>query len=480
MHHSSLPSTLLATKKDFRFKSVLPSARTHAQHVPCNMWQVQYCTVLYDEGDTSSSRSQVGSFSCKIIRFDPTNSAVLQSVSYSPRQSAWRSTSSAGLSPMKLDVGNEGSLSAWTKIFTWIEFSGLAAVANLSKEVAKFVNLFLTSGLAKRALMDFHHLKVTGLLTERIQSTRMSSVTTGCDETLLRIALRSAREVVLPKYDMRPIFVKKLFQLCPYLQSIDIIHPSSGAIKRLKSLGFLTVLTLGKTGFSNIKCSDESISIMLGAVGSHLLELNITKLNCLTVKTLNCISQSCISLQRLSIISCNGIRATSTASTTTSTADKIAGEKVASFVNSEIVNRTIRSIGATILELDLRYSIEMNDGYLKTIQYFVSAKNLKVFTASRTTRTSDKILKSHGTSLVSSCGVPDSGDDKTKETDDQSLTKEVWAVFVDNFRSSSNLLYIDNIGNEGGNEAIFLFNKGKKLTSVIYFIVVKYHLTRFY
>ena len=381
---------------------------------------------------------------------------------------------------MKLDAGNEESFGAWTKIFTWIEFSGLATIANVSKEAALFVKKCLTSGLAERALTDFRHLKVTEPLAERIQSTRMSSVSTGCDETLLRIALRSAREVVLPKYDMRPTFVKKLFQLCPYLQAIDIIHPSSGAIKRLKSLGFLTVLSLGRTGFSNVKCSDESISIMLSAVGSHLLELNITKLNCLTVKTLNCISQSCISLQRLSVISCNGIRATSTASTATSNLDKTAGEKETSFVNSEIVNRTIRSIGTTILELDLRYSIEMNDGYLKTIQYFVSAKNLKVFTASRTTRTSDKIIKSHGTSFVSSCGVPDSGDDKSKENDDQSLTKEVWAIFVDNFRSSSNLLYIDNIGNEGGNEATFLFNKRKELTSATCFIRNKHYLSHFY
>ena len=213
----------------------------------------------------------------------------------------------------------------------------------------------------------------------------------------------------------------------------------------------LSRVTLGQIGFSNIKCSDESFRCLLSAVGHQLIELNIKKLNCLTIKSIEGITKYCGKLEKLSVISCNGIRATSSSS-------RPDGQSLTDNYDHDTVGQMLRAIAATIVEIDVRYSIEMNDGLLQDLIENSSAKKLKSFLASRTTPSYNVATTQFVRPCVPGCGFPEKAI-SCRVNSSRSLTAQRWAEFVDKFSHCSNLLYIDNIGSEGNGDPIFLFRK---------------------
>lgn len=344
---------------------------------------------------------------------------------------------------------------AFVEIFVWLNLRELSAIIQTSKIASNIFHQFLSIGFSAKVPAAVTTLKITRSLIERMQLMKPSSVLS-VGENHFKDLLRPVLNIFSAKYKVRLAIIKKLFLLCPLLQSIAIIHPTSAVIKKIKTLNYLSQISLGQTGFSNVRCSDDSILVMLIAVGHQLLVLNITKLNCLTVKTLEGISHYCTKLENLSITSCNGIRAT----TSNIHSGGGATSKINISMNSTVVESMIRSVGRTVLEIDLRYSIEMNDGYLQIVMDYVSSKNLRVFVASRTISSARKIDNPARKFSISGCGLPDYIANDLDEDNELALTDEQWEIFVDHFRDSSTLLYIDNIGNEGRNETVYLHKKG--------------------
>ena len=339
-------------------------------------------------------------------------------------------------------------------IFSWLSLSEIAGIAVSSKDGYSLIQSLLSIGLITAAPVALHHLKVTHLLAEKVHTIKPSSVSTNDGDIFLRNLLKPAREVVCGLYDIKPRVMQKILQLCSHLQKVHIVHPTSAIIKRINSLIYLTHISLGQTGYSNIKCSDESILVLLRAVGNQLKELNLKKLNCLTVKSVEGISQYCQNIEKLSIVSCNGVRATSSSSSGKDLSAKAKADR-------DTIGHLMKGIGETIIDIDIRYSIEMNDKILQQIIDNFNPKKLVSFVASRTTSTQPEDTKSHVRSFaMNGCGCPEKPEEKNNEDNLINLTPHKWSIFVDHFRHFSTLLYIDNIGNEGVSDPIFLFKKG--------------------
>lgn len=343
----------------------------------------------------------------------------------------------------------------FAEIFVWLNLGELKTFVESSKTASSLFHQFLSMGLSAKLPTALTTLRITRSLIEKIQLIKPSSALS-CGENHFKNLLRSVLNVSSAKYKVRLAIMKRLFLLCPALQSLAIIHPTSAVIKKIRALNCLSQISLGQTGFSNVKCSDDSILVMLTAVGHQLLVLNITKLNCLTVKTLEGISHYCTKLEKLSITSCNGIRATS--SNVQSREGATSNLKLS--MNSTIVENMMKSIGHTIFEIDLRYSIEMNNGYLQIVMDTFSCKNLRVFIASRTISSTRKVDNPASKFSISGCGLPDYITNDLEEESEFALTDTRWESFVDHFREST-LLYIDNIGNEGRDETVYLYKRGK-------------------
>lgn len=340
-----------------------------------------------------------------------------------------------------------------THIFSWLSLSDIAAISRSSKDSMCLIQNLLSIGLITEASVALHHLTMTQLLCERIHNMKPLYGHFGDKESFLRNMLNPVRNLECTRYDIKPRVIKKVFQLCPYLQILKISHPTSAIIRRFKPMEFLSRVTLGQVGFSNIKCSDESFRYLLSAIGHQLVELNIKKLNCLTIKSIEGISKYCGKLEKLSIISCNGIRATSSTSRSTC-------ENNSEIFHYDIVGQMFKAIVATIVEVDVRYSVEMNDGLLQELIGNSSPKKLKVFLASRTTPSCNGAMSQFVRPCVPACGFPEKVV-SCKITSTRDLTAQRWAEFVDKYSHCSSLLYIDNIGNEGSGDPIFLFRRCK-------------------
>lgn len=347
----------------------------------------------------------------------------------------------------------------FSEVFIWLNLRELNTFVQSSKTASRLFHQFLSMGLSAKLPSTLSTLNITRSLIEKIQVIKPFSVLS-CGENHFKNLLRLVLNIFSAKYKVRLVIMKRLFLLCPTLQSIAIIHPTSAIIKKIKTLNCLSQISLGQPGFSNVKCSDDSILVMLAAVGHQLLVLNITKLNCLTVKTLEGVSHNCTKLEKLSITSCNGIRATS------SNVQSCGGSasKMKMNINSSIVENMMKSIGYAIFEIDLRYSIEMNDSYLQIVMDTFSCKNLRVFVASRTISSARSIENPAGKCSISGCGLPDYITNDLEEESEFALTDKKWKSFVYHFRESSRLLYIDNIGNEGRDETVYLYKRGKWLS----------------
>lgn len=345
------------------------------------------------------------------------------------------------------------------QVILWLKFQDVLALSMTSKTIKSRLDVFV--GPTTDLFSAISHLNITQTLVIKIQSLRKSSTSDDNKDIFLKNTLKFVISMLSGIYDVKPQTMKKLFSLCPKLEILEVYHPTTALINRIKSLKFLIKLTIGKVGFSNTKCSDECCLHMLSAVGSQLVELKFVKLNCLTTKVLGAITQHCKKIEKLSIISCNGVRATSVASNTEGRISKVSIRNNSVFSNCTTVNHMIEAIGHSIREIDLRYSIEMNDGYLDVILENVPQTNLRVFTASRTTLPYESKVVSTSRFNVSSCGIPDDAEEVNENCDTQNLTTDKWATFVEFYGACAKLLYIDNIGNEGGNGATFLFMQCK-------------------
>ena len=338
-----------------------------------------------------------------------------------------------------------------THIFSWLSLSDIAAISRSSKDSLGLIQNLLSIGLITEASVALHHLTMTQLLCERIHNMKPLLGHTGDTESFLRNMLNPVRNLECTRYDIKPRVIKKVFQLCPRLQVLKISHPTSAIIRRFKPMELLSRVTLGQIGFSNIKCSDESFRCLLSAVGHQLIELNIKKLNCLTIKSIEGITKYCGKLEKLSVISCNGIRATSSSS-------RSDNQTVSNESDNDAVGQMLRAIAPTIVEIDVRYSIEMNDGLLQDLIENSSAKRMKIFLASRTTQSYNGSTTQFVRPCVPGCGFPEKAI-SCRVNSSRSLTTQRWAEFVDKFRQFSSLLYIDNIGSEGNGDPLFLFRK---------------------
>jgi hypothetical protein len=357
-------------------------------------------------------------------------------------------------SKMNDAIGTQRAVFA--EIFVWLNLRELNTFVQSSKAASSLFHQFLSMGLSAKLPTALTTLRISQSLIEKIQMIKPSSVLS-CGENHLKNLLRPVLHFFSANYKVKLAIMKRLFSLCPILQSIAIIHPTSAVIKKIKALNCLSHISLGQTGFSNVKCSDDSILVMLTAVGHQLIVLNITKLNCLTVKSLEGISHYCTKLEKLSITSCNGIRATS------SNVQACGGatNKIKMNMSSTIVENMMKSIGHAIFEIDLRYSIEMNNGYLQIVMDTFSCKNLRVFIGSRTILSARSIEDPAGKFKISGCGLPDFITNELEDESEFALTDKQWESFVNHFRESSTLLYIDNIGNEGRDETVYLYKRGK-------------------
>ena len=342
-------------------------------------------------------------------------------------------------------------------VIIWLKLKEILAVSMTSKTNKSRMESVLLLGSTTTYFNALSHLNITQMLVDKIQSVQNSSILNGSKNVFLRNTLKPVTSMISGMYDIKPHTVKKLFSLCPRLRNLEVFHPTTALINRIRSFKFLTNLTLGKVGFSNIKCSDECCLHMLSAVGSQLVELKLVKLNCLTTKVFSAISKHCDGIEKLSIISCNGVRATSAASNVEMMISTVSVRNQIVSHNCLAANRMIEAIGQSIIELDLRYSIEMNDGYRDVILENVLRTNLRVFTASRTTLPYETKVLLPSRFNVSSCGIPDDAEELTENYNSQYLTAEKWATFVHFYGAFAKILYIDNIGNEGKNGATFLF-----------------------
>lgn len=316
-------------------------------------------------------------------------------------------------------------------IFSWLILREISVIARSSKYALRLLSssgLFIETAIAPR------QIKVSSKLNEKLLSISSS----GLDEMFLRSALKPAQQASLPLYSYDSLTIQKFLSLCPFLQRIDISYPTDSIIDELKSLKFLTHLSLGKIGVSCTTCVDKSFIKLMERVGSNLVFLTITKLNSLTSKALNGITQSCKSLSILSIISCNNIRL--------SMKNTVFPDKVSSDLFS--------AIGQTIEYLDLRYSIDINDAHLHYLMKHLSIKGFRIFTASRT--------------------IFDGPESKLVKTD-KCLSSKQWSKFVDQFHNSS-LLYVDNIGNEAQNRNNFIYNKSESYSRCLSTFSLNTHL----
>ena len=353
------------------------------------------------------------------------------------------------------------------QVILWLKLQDVLAFSMTSKTIQSRLESYLLVGSTTDHFSAISHLDITQTLVNKIQSLRKSSTSDDNKDIFLKNTLKPVISMLSGIYDVKPQTMKRLFSLCPRLVNLEIYHPTTALISRIKSLKFLIKLTIGKVGFSNTKCSDECCLHMLSAVGSQLVELNFIKLNCLTTKVLSAITQHCRKIEKLSIISCNGVRATSVASNTEARTSKVSIRNHSVFSNCTTVHRMIEAIGHSITEIDLRYSIEMNDGHLEVILENVPQTNLRVFTASRTTLPCESKVVPASRFTVSSCGIPDDAEEVNENCDTQNLTTDKWATFVQFYGGCAKLLYIDNIGNEGGNGANFLFMQCKGLVFLV-------------
>lgn len=365
------------------------------------------------------------------------------------------------------------------EVILWLKVKEVLAFSMTSKTNKSRMESLLLLRSTADYLNAVNHLNITKMLVDKIQSTRNSSILNGSKDVFLKKTLESVVSMLSGIYDIKPQTMKKLFLLCPRLQDLEVFHPTTALINRIRSFKFLIKLTLGKIGFSNTKCSDECCVHMLSAVGSQLVELKLIKLNCLTTKVLGAIAQYCQKIETLSIISCNGVRATSTASNDEAMTSTASIRNHAIVHNCIAINNMIGAIGHSISEIDLRYSIEMNDGYLDVILENVLQTNLRIFTASRTTLPYETKNITASRFNVSSCGIPDDAEEITECCNSQHLTTEKWATFVHFYGAFAKLLYIDNIGNEGRKGATFLFIGSKNFACLMYNVSFNYNINQF-
>ena len=215
------------------------------------------------------------------------------------------------------------------------------------------------------------------------------------------------------------------------LRTLAIARPIPSTLKRIGSLppstcSSLCELTLGRPGFSNSYVTDSAMGHILKAIGGQLLSLQLIKLNHLTTDSLYHISNHC-QLAHLSLLSCEGI--SDTLSRTPQGADRL-----------------LASQGPSLVDLDVRFSVEMNDHWLQCLM-ISSFHSLRTFVASRT-------------KSISSAPM---------------LSSAVWDAFRKHF-SIRPLLYIDCVGQEGCNDQssrLTFLHEGSSSSSSLSTVVVR-------
>ena len=223
----------------------------------------------------------------------------------------------------------------------------------------------------------------------------------------LRIAIYNAS----PQSAGQSFALKQLVLWSPHLRKLIVARPIPCSLKRIASLppdtcSSLCELTLGRPGLNNVVVTDCAMEHIVKAFGQQLIRLKVIKFNQLTSDTVNHIANHC-QLTHLSIVSCEGISDTLLRS-------------------PQGMKHLLASQGPSLVELDIRFSVEMSDDLLQCIMS--CCPSLRTFVASRTT--SITILPS-----LSSC---------------------VWSTFCSHFQSSY-LLYIDCVGQEGCNDQPVVF-----------------------
>ena len=215
-------------------------------------------------------------------------------------------------------------------------------------------------------------------------------------------------------------------RIIPYLAFITdvsindadgIITQNIGSIQlllQMKTATHITSLTIG----SNIQQSDfsnESFKLIMKHLGRQLTSLKLIKLQSITTVSILRIAQYCISLEILQILSCESIRNES---------------NYLLSIGYGGLYILFESTKDTLISIDLRYSIEMNDMILKTIIKFISQNNLVKFLGSRTS-----------CDLDSTVSTTTSIEESFKKT---FLTQKTWNLFVKHFNNAS-LLTIDDV-----------------------------------
>ena len=216
--------------------------------------------------------------------------------------------------------------------------------------------------------------------------------------------LRTAICDASPQSAGQCLVLKHLLLHSPHLRKLEIVRPIPASLKRLGSLtngtcSSLCELTLGRPGFNNLHVTDSAMEHVLKTFGHQLIRLQFIKFNQLTTDTLHHIANHC-QLSYLSMLSCEGISDTL-------------------LLAPQGMERLLASQGPSLVDLDVRFSVEMNDHWLQHM-IISSCHSLRTFVASRTNPITI---------------VP-------------TLSSAVWNIFCAHFLTTS-LLYIDCVGEEG-------------------------------
>jgi hypothetical protein len=249
---------------------------------------------------------------------------------------------------------------------------------------------------------------------------------------------------------------KKYNQLIPYLafaSSIAIKHlvmdenssataasefyPTWKVLLTFKSCVRLRALTLGGVGLASKINNVEFIQI-IRALGSQLEDLSLIKLNALTIESLDMIAHYTTGLRSLRLFACEGIRSDTT---------------LYSYqANAHHIEQLLEAIAASIEELDLRYSIEINEQILDCIiQRFDNYHHLRIFAASR--------INEIGTDEDCACVTITSGsaaEESQHAGTGSGIRYEKWQQLVKQLKHQADFIAVDNLYGEESHQEVFL------------------------